>query len=448
MTNRPGWALPALPLSPRVGVIGLSSPLEVGADAAPRLAAQAGAWLQACGMETVVAGAFADANDAVRAGRQFVEQHVDAVLGVVASWYEDYLVLDLLEECPVPVFLWSTVGMETGALCGTQQLTCFLKQLERPFGCAFGDLDDEACRARALAYLRGAALHRRLRRSRIGLGGQRIGGMTHTSPNEFMLKRAIGARVVPLEVPKLLARASEFSVHETRPLWEEITGAATECLVPEADGLDSMGVYLALTEAVQREQLDALTIGCYPHLMGRVCLAASILADKGIPMACEGDVNGAVGQLILQLLTDHPTHHTDWLNPLEDGTVIFTHCGSGSFQLAEKQADIRLADVRLMGQGVCALFPARPGPVTLVSLIGTPDGYQCALLEGEALPAPMVFPGNPVRVQFRQPTADLIDWIHAAGIGHHWMIGYGHVAAEIRAWAACAGKSLTLVEPG
>jgi L-fucose isomerase-like protein len=216
--------------------------------------------------------------------------------------------------------------------------------------------------------------------------------------------------------------------------------------VPESDGLDSMGVYLALRELVVSEGLAALTCGCYPHLMGRVCLAASLLADEGVPMACEGDVNGAVGQLMLQLLTGQPTHSTDWLNPLDDGTVIFTHCGSGSFSLAEHPSHITLSDVRLMGQGVCALFPAKPGPVTLVSLVATPGGYQVALLEGQALPTEMVFPGNPVRVRFAQPTAELIDWIHAEGIGHHWMIGQGHVGGQLRQWAKLC-PDVTLLEP-
>jgi L-fucose isomerase-like protein len=337
--------------------------------------------------------------------------------------------------------------METGALCGTQQLTCYLKQLAAPFDCVFGSLDDPGAQRRALCYLRAAALRSRLGRARIGLAGQRIGGMTHTSPNEFMLKQAVGPRVVPLDVPLLLSRAAAFTAEETRPLWQQVTARAGSCQVPEAEGLDSMAIYRALRELVDEHGLDALTVGCYPHLMGRVCLAASLLADEGVPLACEGDVNGAVGQLILQLLTGRPTHNTDWLNPLADGTVIFTHCGSGSFGLAERAADITLADVRLMGQGVCALFPARPGPVTLVSLIGTPASYQIALLEGEALPAEMVFPGNPVRVQFGPPTEALIDWIHEAGIGHHWMIGYGHVAAEVRAWAKIAGPGVTLVEP-
>jgi L-arabinose isomerase len=100
-----------------------------------------------------------------------------------------------------------------------------------------------------------------------------------------------------------------------------------------------------------------------------------------------------------------------------------------------------------MGQGVCALFPARPAPVTLVNLVPCQDGYQCGLLEGEALSTELVFPGNPVRVRFVPPTDRLIAWIFQQGLGRHWALGYGHVGAEIRQWARMCGRGLTLVEP-
>jgi len=435
-------------LQPKVAVCGLCSPLEVGADQAPADAAALARLLQDAGCEVVALGVVDTPDKATVAGRLCAEQHVDAIAAVAASWFEDYLVLDLIEEWPAPLVLWSTVGMETGALCGMQQLTCYLKQLARPFVAVFGELGDAACGERALTAVRAAALHTRLRRARIGLAGHRVAGMTHTAPNEFMLKRAIGPRVVPLDLPLLLQRAEAVAPATRQELWQQIVGRAGECRVPESAGLDSMGVAVALREIVAEEGLDAVSVGCYPHLMGRVCLAASLLADEGIPMACEGDVNGAAGQFVLQLLTGQPTHHTDWLNPLPDGTVIFTHCGSGSFSLAHDPASISLRDVRLMGQGVCALFTARPGPVTLLSLIPIPDGYQLALLEGEALPAEMVFPGNPVRVQFDRPVGELLAWIHEAGIGHHWMIGMGHVGQTVRDWAAIAGPALRLVAPG
>ena len=432
-------------LTPRVGVASLSSPLEVGADRAPRACEELAAVLRENGCDVVPLGVVDTPARAVAAGRRLAEEHVQAAALVPACWCEDYLVLDLLEECPVPLLLRPLPGMETGALCGTQQLTCYLKQLDLPFRSAFGEIDDPDCLREALAFLRGAALKGRLRRCRVGLAGNRVNGMTHTSPNEFMLKKAIGPRVVMLDLPSLLRRADEMADDEARERWGAVRGRAGACEAREDDGVDSMRVYAAVRELVDEHGLDALTVGCYPHLMGRVCLAASLLADDGIPLACEGDVHGAVGQFLLQLLTDSPTHNTDWLDPVDDESVVFTHCGSGSFALAARQEEVRLGSVRLMDQGVCALFTARTGPVTLVNLNPCAGGYQCAVLEGEALPAEMVFPGNPVRVRLDRPVRELIEWIHEEGLGHHWMIGYGHVTPEVRAWADLAGPALRLV---
>jgi len=434
-------------LTPRVGVGALSSPLEIGADRAPAAAGDLSRLLAAAGCEVVQIGPVGQPDQAVAAGRKLAASHVDAVAFAAVCWFEDYLVGDLLEYCSAPVLLWSLPGMETGALCGSQQLTCFLKQLGYPCACVFGPVEQGDGLTRAMAYLRAAALKLELRRARVGIAGHHVAGMTEAAVDEFALKKAVGPRVVPLDLPQLLARATEIDDAPARKVWTDVTSRAATCKVDEATGLDSMKVYLAVKELVDEFGLDALTVGCYPHLMGRACLAASLLADEGVPLGCEGDVNGAVGQLMLTRLTGQATHNTDWLEPLEDGTVVLTHCGSGSFTLAENAADITLDSVRLMGQGVCALFPARPGAVTLVNLVPAGDRYQLALLEGEALPTEMVFPGNPLRVRLDRPTGEVIDWIHAEGVGHHWMAGYGRVGAEIRHWAKLAGDSLRLVEP-
>ena len=434
-------------LIPHIGVGSLSSPLEVGADRAPQAASDLARLLKEAGCEVTALGPIGTPDHAVKAGRKLAESHVHAVALASASWSEDYLALDLLEECCVPVLLWSLPGMETGALCGSQQLACYLNQLEMSYACVFAPIGPGEPLDRAKAFLQAAALKHRLRRARIGLAGHRVAGMTDVAVNEIALKKSIGPYVIPLDLPKLLARAAEIPDDQARPIWNDVVGRSGTCQVRDEEGLDSMKVYLAVKELVEQHGLGALTIGCYPHLMGRVCLAASLLADEGVPLACEGDVNGAVGQLILTLLTQGPTHNADWLEPLPDGTVVLTHCGSGSFALAEKREDIQLASVRLMGQGVCALFPAKPGPVTLINLVPKGDGYQCAVLEGEAISTEMVFPGNPLRVRFPQPTGQLIDWIHEEGIGHHWMAGYGRVLPELAHWAAIAGKSLCLIRP-
>lgn len=434
-------------LAPRVGVSAVSSPLEVGAERAPQAAQDLARLLRSAGCEVVARAPLGSAEEAQTAGRAWSEAHVDAVALAVACWFEDYLALDLLEECEVPLLLWALPAMETGALCGAQQLTSILRRLGRPYRSVFGPLATGEALREAVVFLRAAALRSRLRRARVGLAGHRISGMTHTSPAEIALKRVVGPRVVPLDLPSLLRQGEWVSEPAAASLWQDFRARAAECQVANEEGVQAMRVYLALREAVEAERLDAVTVGCYPHLMGRVCLAASLLAEEGVPFACEGDVNGAVAQLLLWLLTGQPTHHADWLEPLEDGTVIFTHCGSGALSLAEDRGQIVLSPVRLMNQGVCALFPARTGPVTLANLIPHAEGYQCALLEGEALPAAMVFPGNPVRVRFAQPVKQIIDWIFTEGIAHHWAIGYGYVAPEVRAWAEICGPDLRLVEP-
>jgi len=434
-------------LVPKVAVTALSNPLEVGAERAPAAAADLAALLTQAGCDVVQLDAISTPDGAVAAGRQLAEAHVDAVVLALPCWCEDYLALDVLEECNVPLLLWSLPGMQTGSLCGAQQLSCFLKQLEVAYDAVFGPIEPDGPFARGQCFLRAAALKNRMRRARIGLAGHRVAGMTHTSPNEFMLKKVIGPRIVPLDLPELLAQIEQMPLQQARQQWQRFKQSSGCCRASDEDGVDALRVYAALKEVIRRKGLHALTVGCYPHLMGRVCIAASLLGDDGIALACEGDVHGAIGQMMLMLLTGGPTHNTDWLEPMEDGSVVFTHCGSGSLSLAERPADITLAPVRLMEQGVCAMFPARPGPVTLIGLVPHARGYQCALLEGTAVSTDMVFPGNPVRVRFEQPTSVIIEWIHDQGIGHHWMVGYGRVAAEFRAWAKMLGPSLRLLEP-
>ena len=125
-----------MPLTPvRLGLIAVASPLEVGAGEAPALLDGLGRSLRDAGhrpVEVAAARLVTDAGSAVAAGRLFHDLRVDAVAAVAASWFEDYLVLDMLEECQVPLIAWARPGMQTGSLCGMQQLAFMLKQLGHP----------------------------------------------------------------------------------------------------------------------------------------------------------------------------------------------------------------------------------------------------------------------------------------------------------------------------
>jgi len=190
-----------------------------------------------------------------------------------------------------------------------------------------------------------------------------------------------------------------------------------------------------------------VAIGCYPHLMGKVCLAASLLGEEGTPIACEGDINGALGMLLLTRLTGQPVHNTDLLDPIAaHNSIVFSHCGSGGFSLASSPPAITLGPVRLMDRGLCCLFTARPGPCTLINLVPSMDSYRLAALYGIALETTMIFPGNPLEVRFKSDYHDILAWIVDNGLGHHWMAAYGDLRPVLADLAAMIGCELLSTE--
>jgi L-fucose isomerase-like protein len=420
----------------RIGVTAVASPLEVGAEDASTLLQQLARRLgEEPDVEVVVSpGPVVDASTAVVAGMHFYQERIDALCVVAASWYEDYLVLDLLEECPAPVVAWARPGMETGSLCGMQQLVYTLKALDHPYAFLYAAIDADTAWAGVKPFIAAAALHNRLRRARIGHLGHRVDGMTETTPHELALKKVLGPRVVPIDSQVFLQRVAQVPEHTVQQRWRETAGRVGQVTASDEAGIESLQVYTALREVIHEGGLAAVAVGCYPHLMGKVCLAASLLGEEGVPVACEGDVNGALGMAMLTWLSGEPVHNTDQLDPVaaddESSAIVYSHCGSGGFSLAARAEGIELAPVRLMHSGLCCRFIPRSGPVTLLNIVPELGGYRLAALYGQALdvgddPEAMIFPGNPLRVQFASGYRRVLTWIAEESLGHHWMAAYG-----------------------
>jgi L-fucose isomerase-like protein len=427
-----------MPRAIRLALTAVASPLEVGAQDAPALLARLQEGFAAAayaGLELCVSdGPLGTPEQAVAAGRRFYDLRVDVLCVVAASWFEDYLVLDLLEECRVPVVLWARRGMETGALCGMQQLSFMLRQLGIPSCFLFGEPGDETSVDRAWQFAQAAALQSYLRRARIGHLGHRVEGMTETTAHELALKKIFGPRVVGIDSHVFLERVARADRAQATMAWHALKGRAGRVTATEEAGVEALQVYAALHDVIDELGLAAVAVGCYPHLMGKVCLSGSLLGEQGISMACEGDVNGALGMIMLTRLTDEGVapHNTDLLDPIPaENSIVYSHCGSGCFALAANQESIALGPVRLMDRGVCSLFPARPGPVTLVNIVASMSGYRMAALYGEAVETDMIFPGNPLRVRFAPDYRDILAWIAREGLGHHWMAGYGDVRVPL-----------------
>ncbi len=435
----------------RLGLAVVASPLEVGAGEAPALLERLRVALSGMGQDRLEVLPFpqpaVNPDMAVVAGRFFYDQRVDALCVVAASWFEDYLVLDMLEECAAPVVAWARPGMETGSLCGMQQLGFMLKALGHPYCVLFDDLESRPSLERAWRFALAAAVRRQLRRARLGFMGYRVEGMTETTGHELAMKKIFGARIAHIDTAAFLERTARVPREGPAARWAALRREVTCVQVSDEEGVGSLQVYEALKAMIEEGGLSGVAIGCYPHLMGKVCLAASLLAEEGVPVGCEGDVNGLLGMLILTRLTGQPAHNTDLLDPIPaHNSIVYSHCGSGGFSLAADRSRITLAPVRLMNQGLCCLFTARPGPCTLINLAPTLAGYRLAALYGEALDTTMVFPGNPLEVRFRSDYRDILAWIVDNGLGHHWMAAYGDLRPVLSDLCAMLGVEILTQE--
>jgi len=237
----------------RLGLIVVASPPEVGAGDAPALLARLGTTLRADDQPPIeITGCMVvtTPDAAVAAGRAFYDQRVDAVVAIAASWFEDYLVLDLLEECLAPVVAWARPGMATGSLCGMQQLCFMLKQLGRPYLFLFDEPDGQEAAGRAREFAAAAGLARQLRRARIGHLGHRVEGMTETTAHELALKRTFGPRVVGIDTQVFLERARRIDIMSLATDWQALTGQVGRVTATDDAGIGSLQVAQALRATV------------------------------------------------------------------------------------------------------------------------------------------------------------------------------------------------------
>jgi len=424
-------------LQPKIGLIVVMSPLEKGADRAYPLFKRAEAVLSRVGLDVIRAGIVSDEKTANSAKENLAKHGAELLCCLAATWAEDTPVLDILARLRLPAVVWAIPGIENGSLCFCHQFCCVMNEMAHSPFFIFGDVDRSRA-YRIARFSRAVSVRRRLGEAKLGQLGHRLKGMTEVAFDEMALRETFGTGMVFSSTEALLSRADRIKDKDVKRLWSQTKRQAGSVRVGEQVGLRSMKITLALRDFALKQGLMGIAVECYPDLMGEFCLPFSILSEQGIMGGCEGDVNSTLAMAILFMLTGKPVHNTDLLGPV-DGAIVFSHCGSGGFSLARSRQSITLAPVRLKEKGVCALFPARKGDVTLLNIVGRQGTYRMGILEGKALETRMVFPGNPVRVKFLGPPSEVIQWIADCGLGHHWMIGYGDIGEELRHFSRLVG---------
>ena len=354
-----------------------------------------------------------DPTDVPEVARRFRAAGVEALFIPHCNFGTELAVTALARQLQVPVLLWGPrddAPLPDGTRLRDTQCGLFAtgKDLRRA-GVPFSYIVN--CRLQDPLFSRGlrnflAAAHvvSTFRSLRIGQVGTRPAPFASVMASEGALMERFGIEVVPLELGHLLdearrrAASPDSGVRDAR---EIITAAYA--LGPEVDdeALTRMAALLAaLEEWVYGEGLTALGFQCWNYLQASLgvcaCYLVGLLADRGIHVACETDLHGAITSALLAAATcgEQPPFFADLTvrHPTNDNAELLWHCGPFPPSLAAPGERPTLAGNYIAPQACPGLgeFRMKDGEITVARFDGDHDDYRLLAGEGHTTAGPHV----------------------------------------------------------
>ena len=337
------------------------------------------------------------------------------------------------------------------SLCGANHLVSVIVQYAQvPHGVKWfhGQATDPFFQRRfriTVDALRGL---KRLQGARIGLVGKHPMGFHNLFFDRRVVEKRFGVRFYDHELADVFARVRKIPPEKARQIAEEMVALASEVRVEPA-ALEQVGAFeAALLSAAQEGGYDALAVRCWPEWQDEFqrapCSTLGRLNHLGIPTACEGDLLGALGMLLLNGIVGEPTTIMDMIAfDREDESILLWHCGPTAPALADEQG-MRLTLHFNQRLPVANDMVFRKDPGTILQIMG--DGQHIFLLDGEGMGREKPsYDGS--RGWFRnlrmnrQPISvlDLISTVMAHGLKHHYALALRDCTEAVLEAAAWLG---------
>ena len=283
------------------------------------------------------------------------------------------------------------------------------------------------------------------RRMTVGALGARTTPFKTVRIDELALERH-GITVETMDLSEVMSRMR--ALKQDAPGYAEKRGILDHTAswdgVPEAARDNLTRLFVILQEIADEQNLAAMSIRCWTELQKTLgispCIVNGILADNGIPVACEVDTGSAVMMRLLGAAASSPTTIMDWNNNYgdDDEKCIIFHCGNAPSSLMAGPG--RVTDHLILQNSVgvgngfgCNQGRLRAGAITFGGLMSEDGALKAYVGEGSitADPIPASFFGvaGVARIPGLQ---DVLLHLGREGHRHHVVITPGEVMAPLR----------------
>ncbi len=345
-----------------------------------------------------------------------------------------------------PVF-WATPERPDGgkvsscSLVGTHVFASIFRQLDRPFEVVSGHPDEAETHRQLVTAVRLAAAGSKLARANVGLAGSHAPGFLNMHVDPAALSRQLGISLHHFGLAELfdLVDGQHDQTVEDDVASVRAMGIPCDASIGDDDLAINSRYYLAMKALLDKENLDALAVRCWPELPSRYgawpYLAMARLATEGRVVALEGDADGAVSCLIGRLLGIGVGYISDWLEH-DEHTITLWHPGHAPLGMC-RPGSIRLG--RHFNNNLPLVVNATLAadePITLFRLWRCDAVYRMTALNARtAEPRRELLGAHGLAVVDDRSVPEWFDALCHEGMPHHVTVFAGHRCRILRRFA-------------
>lgn len=342
-----------------------------------------------------------DTSDIGKVVAKFQLKQIDALFIPFCDFGEEVVSAGIASQFHVPVLVWgarderpnTTEARGRDTQCGMFAATKVLMR----YGVKYSYIhnvkadSEEFCNG-YLNFLRTAAVLKTLKNLRIAKIGERPFPFMSVMTDEASLLTRFGIVTYPIAPSDIADMAKQMIADddaELRSYIADLKSRMDTSKMVEGDVAKVAALKIATQKLMQQNNCSVGAMECWSifgKLMGfSPCLTLGELADVGLPISCETDINGAVTMAIARactlfesavFLADLTIRH-----PQNDNAELLWHCGPFPYSLKSSGSPARLVE----GQ---EQFELRKGDLTLIRFDDCGGQYYLFAGEGKTTSGP------------------------------------------------------------
>lgn len=430
--------------------------------------------LQRPGVELCDLGLIDSPEKAMEAGHALRRADVDIIFLHVTTYALSSTVLPVVQRARVPVIVLNLQPVRaidyasfnrmddrramTGdwlahcSACPLPEIANAFRRARIDFHQVTGTLEeDDPAWADIDEWIQAARVANVMAHNRLGLLGHYYNGMLDIHTDTTRQVACFGGHLEIVEVEELAAIRRRVGTPETKAKLEEFSREfelLPDCPPGELERAARTAV--ALDQLVSEKDLGSLAYyhkgtGQPEHedVMSSVILGMSLLTARGIPTAGEYEIKNAQAMKIMDSFGAGGSFTEFYAMDFNDDLVLMGHDGPGHIGVASGRITVRPLTVYhgKVGSGLSVEMSVRHGPVTLLSVVETAEGWlKFVVAEGESVSGSILEIGNTnSRYRFSIGAKAFIERWCEQGPAHHCAVGVGSLSSRIAKLGALLG---------